>query len=343
MSTPQITVFSPEGKMGTIPQHQLQDAGKAGYRVVMYDKSGARGSVPVDQMADATRSGYTTIAPTQFEKERQPQNQPGFWGTVKNDLKGMAAGAAEKVSENPFGLLNPLSYPGTPSEVKAGYEKEKQEGRSLPYRMIAGLGRVSGVAPVDQMEQDADIGNKRGIYGHSVLNAALAAAPIAGEYMGRGIGALDNVRGNIGEAIRTPEGKLKTLPKVMARVGGAAAGYATHIPEGGLIGAVTGPTLMESLFPDPNAELRARAAFMNRGYKPLAPEESGTMPRLGEGSAIKPFEPMIWESPEEAASHDFRMKNIERQASSAGKYHAAQGASGKRLNLQQRIGRKELP
>ena len=59
------------------------------------------------------------------------------------------------------------------------------------------------------------------------------------------------------------------------------------------------------------------------------------------GSATKPFEPLIWESPEEAAAHDLRMKNIERQASSAGKYHAAQGATGKRGNLQLRIGRKE--
>ena len=58
------------------------------------------------------------------------------------------------------------------------------------------------------------------------------------------------------------------------------------------------------------------------------------------GSAEKPFEPLIWESPEEAAARDFRMKNLERQASSAGKFHAAQGATWKRLNLQQRIGKK---
>lgn len=58
------------------------------------------------------------------------------------------------------------------------------------------------------------------------------------------------------------------------------------------------------------------------------------------GSAEKPFEPLIWESPEEAAARDFRMKNLERQASSAGKFHAAQGATWKRLNLQRRIGKK---
>lgn len=61
------------------------------------------------------------------------------------------------------------------------------------------------------------------------------------------------------------------------------------------------------------------------------------------GSADKPFEPLVWGSPEEAAAHDVRMENLQRQARSAGTYHAAQGASGKRLNLQQRIGKKALP
>lgn len=79
---------------------------------------------------------------------------------------------------------------------------------------------------------------------------------------------IGDVRGGVGEAIRTPEGKLKMAPRALARVGGAAAGYATHIPEGGLVGALAGPSLLESIFPDPNAEMRARGAFMNRGYRP---------------------------------------------------------------------------
>jgi len=63
-------------------------------------------------------------------------------------------------------------------------------------------------------------------------------------------------------------------------------------------------------------------------------------PPRATGAAQEPFEPLIFSSPEEAAQRDFRMKNIERQASAAGKYHAAQGAVGKRTNLQQRIARK---
>lgn len=224
-----------------------------------------------------------------------------------------------------------------------------------------------------------------------------------------------DVRGHVGESIRTPEGKLKTMPKVGSQIAGGVGGAALGAPLGHeYIGAAAGyklgPTLLESFFPDPNAELRARGAFMNRGYKPVespvdpelerqqalgafmnkgylpSAEEPATVPfkpfkpsesvsrqmrgygtydplqsspsyaqapsrsTVGAGassgqsgatgSAAQPFEPLIWQSPEDAAAHDFQMQNIQRQASSAGKYHAAQGAAGKRTNLQQRIGRK---
>lgn len=64
-----------------------------------------------------------------------------------------------------------------------------------------------------------------------------------------------------------------------------------------------------------------------------------TIPQVT-GAAQKPFEPLIYESPEEANAIDFRNANLKRQASSAGTFHAAQGASGKKLNLQQRIARR---
>jgi hypothetical protein len=59
------------------------------------------------------------------------------------------------------------------------------------------------------------------------------------------------------------------------------------------------------------------------------------------GSAQPPFEPLVWESPEEAQAHDVRMQNLERQAKSAGMFSAAQGKAGRPLNYQQRIGRVE--
>lgn len=74
----------------------------------------------------------------------------------------------------------------------------------------------------------------------------------------------------------------------------------------------------------------------------FGPQEGGPQnaPNQLTGSAKQPFEPLIFSSEEEAAAHDQRMVNIERQAQSAGKYHAAQGAAGKKTNLQQRIGAK---
>lgn len=89
---------------------------------------------------------------------------------------------------------------------------------------------------------------------------------------------------------------------------------------------------------DPLKESRSYEALPKVGAAEGIPGESTLIGATG--SAISPFEPLIWESPEEAAARDFRMKNLERQAKSSGMYHAAQGSTSKRLNLQQRIGKK---
>jgi hypothetical protein len=83
--------------------------------------------------------------------------------------------------------------------------------------------------------------------------------------------------------------------------------------------------------PTPGQELATRQAAM-------VPTEGGPT-----GSAQQPFEPLVYASPEEEAQIRFRMENLKRQASAAGTYHAAQGATGKKLNLQQRIAKKSLP
>lgn len=84
------------------------------------------------------------------------------------------------------------------------------------------------------------------------------------------------------------------------------------------------------------AELQLPPASELQGRPTLFPEVRSKIAGPT-GAAEKPFEPIVYESPEEASARDFRMKNLERQAKSAGTYHASQGASGKRLNLQQRI------
>ena len=85
-----------------------------------------------------------------------------------------------------------------------------------------------------------------------------------------------------------------------------------------------------------------RAAIPNVSAAPTPPPAPQfiTNMRGTTGAAQQPFEPLVYSSPQEAEQIDFRNKNLKRQASAAGTYHAAQGASGKASNLQQRIARK---
>ncbi len=112
--------------------------------------------------------------------------------------------------------------------------------------------------------------------------------------------------------------------------------------------------------PKPAPQVKPQLPFLPGSTSSIAPVGNAQLPAVSDlkgnptpfptiqpkaqitGSAAEPFEPLIFESPEEAASHDFRMQNLKRQASAAGTYHAAQGAVGKRTNLQQRIQRKDV-
>lgn len=139
-----------------------------------------------------------------------------------------------------------------------------------------------------------------------------------------------DLRTPIAKAFRTNEGTgpIKSIKDIIP------GALVPRLDPSETTGILKGPSLSITKSPYWN---RMKPAYRNTPF--AGPEPLGLPGTTG--AAAKPFEPMIWESPEEAASHDFRMKNIERQASSAGKYHAAQGASGKRLNLQQRIARRE--
>ena len=55
------------------------------------------------------------------------------------------------------------------------------------------------------------------------------------------------------------------------------------------------------------------------------------------GAAQEPFEPLIYESPQQVNELARRAANLKRQASASGMYSAAQGKVGKPLNYQQRI------
>lgn len=284
MATARISVFDPNGQEGTIPVSQSKVASAKGYRAIMYDKSGQKGSVPFEQMAQATRAGYTTTPKTQFEQQRTPQGS-AFGRAAKaagGDLAGVATGFGDLISGD---SARPGAAAAMGARAALNYGLEKQEGYGPGYRTAALIGQGAGIINPEGMEESAAQGDMAGVAGHVVVPALGAALAIPKVREGIGSVAsgaaerIGDVRGRVGESIRTPEGKLRPLPRTVARIGGAAAGYASHVPEGGLIGALTGPTVLESIFPDPNAEMRARGAFMNRGYRPAS--EGGAPRRIG--------------------------------------------------------------
>jgi hypothetical protein len=98
------------------------------------------------------------------------------------------------------------------------------------------------------------------------------------------------------------------------------------------------PGLTPSTLPPPGGE------GTSTGLPPGMPVASPDMPlaaRTGQsvtGGAQQPFEPLVYADPYEAAQGDFRAANLQRQASRAGLFSAAQGKTGQPLNYQQRIG-----
>lgn len=116
-------------------------------------------------------------------------------------------------------------------------------------------GPSAGLTP----ELGGDIG---GLFGASIAPGTRA--------LGRSQFAND-VRGNIGASIHTPEGELTSGAKGIAQATGAAAGAAGGHLVGGPVGAAAGgaagfslgPTLMDKIFPESPQTIQARQDFLN--------------------------------------------------------------------------------
>ena len=94
------------------------------------------------------------------------------------------------------------------------------------------------------------------------------------------------------------------------------------------------------LFPRkiPQAELD-QAAFLNRGYKSMAEAPVDPYaPASTSATGPAPLRPLIG-TPEDWNAFDQKMGVLQKEASTTGTYHAARGATGKRFNLQQRLGK----
>jgi hypothetical protein len=85
----------------------------------------------------------------------------------------------------------------------------------------------------------------------------MAAANALGMERATGRGGLEvpATKQAIARTLRTPEGKLRPIVSAGSRIVGAGLGAATGLPEGGLIGALTGRSIADALIPKRGFEL----------------------------------------------------------------------------------------
>src|SRR6266576_5741395 len=168
---------STTGIVQAVPPEHWDEALTQGYKPtthkVIYSPEGQRGMVPNEQLQEKMKAGYQTTPETQFEKERKPAPEDtGVWGRTKQygrDLGQMALGTASMASGAVTGRTPEI-------DGSLGLEdlRREQEGRSKPYRAIAGLGTLAGIDPTG-MEESARRGDPTGVLTH----AAAQATPLA--------------------------------------------------------------------------------------------------------------------------------------------------------------------
>lgn len=231
--------------------------------------------------------GANAQQPTQFEKERDPNNQPGFWKTAWSDVKNLVPSPEFSASDIPvFGSA--IGAAKNIENAKQDYGKRKTEGRSPAYNALStaveGSGLIPGLNPRG-MEESANAGDAAGVMGHTAVPAALAAAPLLAE-------GASAARKGIGESIHDPlTGRMTPVARGIARGGGAAAGgaigamlspgaYDIGALPGMYAGREFGPSVMEKMFPGPAGRMEeaGRAAHMNRGYQSMAEEPRIAIP-----------------------------------------------------------------
>jgi hypothetical protein len=143
---------------------------------------------------------------TQFEKDREPGNEPGFWKTVGQDVKGVLGGVLSAPGGNPLDIA--ASAARGAASVTANDAIRKHQGRSGAYRAVAGVGELAGVNAAG-MEDAADVGSKKGVLAHTVVPAAMAVAPVVAKEVTPGLGeayresqSLGNLKGGTEDIFR---------------------------------------------------------------------------------------------------------------------------------------------
>lgn len=221
------------------------------------------------------------------------------------------------------GQLNPFSQVIAHAVgAGTGYEAGKEYGHPMEGMLLGGaLGAkaADAIIPASGAFREASTANE--------LESGMQNAWDARQ---KELADTERMRNQDAQSRMVRERQQGSIDRQSARDVAAQAKINQPKPFSGTTAPQQQPAIPQGNYATPAQELATRQA--------AAPLEVGRS-----SSAQQPFEPLVYASPEEAAQNDFRMANLKRQASSAGTYHAAQGAAGKRTNLQQRIGKSFLP
>ena len=185
----------------------------------MQAPNGRTGIIPRAHVVEAMRSGGTVLfdpatVATQFEQERDPANQSGlasnWWDTIK--------GALTPQAQNPYPGMGVEQKVEAADRASQADQYRQDTGRSLPYRILAGIGGAITPANVPTMERSADIGNTRGVIGSALGGMTVAASPLAAEGLIKGamkgadVAANRYYRRATSAAVRATEPSAATLP-----------------------------------------------------------------------------------------------------------------------------------
>lgn len=245
-------------------------------------------------------------SPTKFESDRPGTgaNLQGSgaaaWNTLKNQFSITPESLAERAID-PVGLYSGLkSAYNAGNEAKAGYQRG-----GLGQAALSGAGSLVGVSAKSAAEH-ADRGEGGAIVGEAAVPALETAAAYGAA---RGLPA---ARRAISENIYSPQGTLKPGYRTASQLGGAVAGGAHGAVSGhpyeAIVGAGAGyklgPSIMESMFPNPDADLMAKAGpRVPIGQSPYFDPKAysagrkGLNPEQAAGTSGNPLTPQMSEVP----------------------------------------------
>lgn len=214
--------------------------------------------------------------PTQFEQQRDPNNQPGILSSAASEIGNFVSSVPSMIG----GLANPLK---TGMKQAAGIavndQLRKLHGNSVPYRAAVALGTPLGVNATG-MEQQADVGNTRGVIGTAIGDAAPYVAPYAAA---KGISAISEAlpsTARAGEAFQNVSRAVGDQPVNVGAAGDvalqakdlASRGYSMPKVLRDFVNRVTDPTKGPLTFDEARDFQSAASRLSSAEYQRLTPK-----------------------------------------------------------------------